>query len=222
MRRRWWACPALSPFPSPLWSLPPNVALPKSVPFWEMLHLPAQHFPAENASSFQPFQLTMCSCAPFRGSKPKRVEKSCFLGQGFRGTQPVGLRWGAAGFGHLHLDLVSLGHPCRGPGSLGGCPPPPPPAWGQEAVAGPLQTVPAIWLGDQRKNRLTNARSKAFNPAVGDATSFSGASTRPAGNSAQGQHRDGWERCHRAGAGSSPAWPNTTQGKGGCCLSGMP
>lgn len=36
-------------------SLPLNAALLKLVPFWEMLHLPAQHFPAENAWSLQPF-----------------------------------------------------------------------------------------------------------------------------------------------------------------------
>lgn len=63
---------------------------------------------------------------------------------------------------------------------------------------------------------------EAFNPAVGDATSFSGASTRLAGNCAQGQHGDGWERWHHAGTGRHPAWPNTTQGKGGRCLSGTP
>lgn len=82
-------------------------------------------------------------------------------------------------------------------------------------MAGPLWPVPAIWLGDQRENRLTNAQSEAFNPAVGDATSFPGASTRLAGSCAR-------DRCHCAGAGSYPEWSNMTRGKGGCCLSGIP
>ena len=145
-------------------SSPPNAALLKSVPFWEMLHLPAQHFPAENASSLQPFQLTVCGCTPFWGNKPERAEKSYFLARDVGGTWLAGLGWGAipqllakAHFGHLDLDVLSLGHPRRGPGSPGACRPPPPPAWEQEAVAGPLWPVPAIWLRDQRENRLANA-----------------------------------------------------------------
>lgn len=84
--------------PSPPLSaaLTPNAALPKSVPFWEMLHLPAApHFPVENASSLQPFQLAACGHIPFWGDKPKKAEKSCFLGQGFRGARAAELGWGA-------------------------------------------------------------------------------------------------------------------------------
>lgn len=53
-----------------------------------MLLLPAQHFPADNALSRQPLRLTACGWAPFWCGKPKREEKSCFLGQGFRGAWP--------------------------------------------------------------------------------------------------------------------------------------
>lgn len=38
-------------------SLPLDAASLKLVPFWEMLHLPAQHFPAENVVILQPLQL---------------------------------------------------------------------------------------------------------------------------------------------------------------------
>lgn len=50
--------PCSEPASTPLaGSLPPDAALLKLVPFWEMLHLPAQHFPKANVASLQPFQL---------------------------------------------------------------------------------------------------------------------------------------------------------------------
>lgn len=121
------------------------------------------------------------------------MEKSYFLGQGFGGTQWVWdgdqlpYSWQRLVLGTLTLISIpwgvpAMGCPYHGLGSPGACLLPPLPAWEQEAVAGPLWPVPAIWLGDQRENRLTNAQSEAFNPAIGDATSFSGASTRPARN----------------------------------------
>ena len=58
--------------------------------------------------------------------------------------------------------------------------------------------LPLCLLGDKKpcrttaqrpeKKQIDQPRSEVFNPAVGDATSFSGASTRPAGNRAPGQH----------------------------------
>lgn len=123
-----------------------------------MLHLPAPHFPVENASSLQPFQLTACGRAPFWVGKPKKAEKSCFLEHGFGGTWSAGLEWGAtpkvlakAGFGHLDLDRIPLWCPHHGPGSVGACPPAPLPAWEQEAVAGSL--MDSAWDLAQRPER---------------------------------------------------------------------